>query len=89
MDANDVESVDDDFYSGDMEDDYYSDGVYYDNDDDDVNDDDDGPDYDFMAEAVDDPDDLSFRSQVIFLFGFFCDFSDKLCCFELVVLILG
>jgi hypothetical protein len=24
-----------------------------------------------MAEAVDDPDDLSFRSQVIFLFGFF------------------
>ncbi|KAL9343067.1 hypothetical protein Peur_063498 [Populus x canadensis] len=64
MDANDVESVDDDFYSGDMEDDYYSDGVYYDNDDDDdVNDDDDGPDYDFMAEAVDDPDDLSFRSQ--------------------------
>jgi ariadne-1 len=71
MDANDVESVDDDFYSGDMEDDYYSDGVYYDNDDDDVNDDDDGPDYDFMAEAVDDPDDLSFRSQVIFLFGFF------------------
>jgi hypothetical protein len=43
-----------------------------------------------MAEAVDDPDDLSFRSQVIFLFGFFlCDFSDKLCCFELVVLILG
>ncbi|XP_061948138.1 probable E3 ubiquitin-protein ligase ARI7 isoform X1 [Populus nigra] len=58
MDANDVESVDDDFYSGDMEDDYYSDGVYYDNDDDD-----DGPDYDFMAEAVDDPDDLSFRSQ--------------------------
>jgi ariadne-1 len=71
MDANDVESVDDDFYSGDMEDDYYSDGVYYDNDDDVVNDDDDGPDYDFMAEAVDDPDDLSFRSQVIFLFGFF------------------
>ncbi|KAG6742507.1 hypothetical protein POTOM_053379 [Populus tomentosa] len=65
MDANDVESVDDDFYSGDMEDDYYSDGVYYDNDDDDVNDDDDGPDYDFMAEAVDDPDDLSFRSQLL------------------------
>ena len=71
MDANDVESVDDDFYSGDMEDDYYSDGVYYDNGDDDVNDDDDGPDYDFMAEAVDDPDDLSFRSQVIFLLVFF------------------
>ncbi|KAG6741370.1 hypothetical protein POTOM_054604 [Populus tomentosa] len=66
MDANDVESVDDDFYSGDMEDDFYSDGVYYDNDDDDddANDDDDGPDYDFMAEAVDDPDDLSFRSQL-------------------------
>ncbi|CAK7322591.1 unnamed protein product [Dovyalis caffra] len=61
MDANDVESVDDDFYSGEMEDDYYSDGDYYDNDD--ANDDDDGPDYDFMAEAVDDPDDLSFRSQ--------------------------
>ena len=62
MDANDVESGDDDFY--------YSDGVYYDNDGDDVmDDDDDGPDYDFMAEAVDDPDDLSSRSQVIFLFG--------------------
>uniref|UniRef100_A0A6N2MTG9 RBR-type E3 ubiquitin transferase n=2 Tax=Salix TaxID=40685 RepID=A0A6N2MTG9_SALVM len=56
MDANDVESGDDDFY--------YSDGVYYDNDGDDVmDDDDDGPDYDFMAEAVDDPDDLSSRSQ--------------------------
>ncbi|KAJ6677677.1 hypothetical protein OIU85_008269 [Salix viminalis] len=63
MDANDVESVDDGFFSGEMEDDYDSDGDYYDNDDGD-----DGPDYDFMAEAVDDPDDLSFRSQAIFEF---------------------
>ncbi|XP_034892558.1 probable E3 ubiquitin-protein ligase ARI7 [Populus alba] len=61
MDANDVESVDDVFFSGEMEDDDYSDGDYYDNDD--VDDDDDGPDYDFMAEAVDDTDDLSFRFQ--------------------------
>ncbi|KAG5242104.1 E3 ubiquitin-protein ligase [Salix suchowensis] len=58
MDANDVESVDDGFFSGEMEDDYDSDGDYYENDGGD-----DGPDYDFMAEAVDDPDDLSFRSQ--------------------------
>ncbi|KAL9377560.1 hypothetical protein Peur_028895 [Populus x canadensis] len=61
MDANDVESVDDGFFSGEIEDDDYSDGDYYDNDD--VDDDDDGPDYDFMAEAVDDTDDLSFRFQ--------------------------
>ncbi|XP_011026388.1 PREDICTED: probable E3 ubiquitin-protein ligase ARI7 [Populus euphratica] len=61
MDANDVESVDDGFFSGGMEGDDYSDGDYYDNDD--VDDDDDGPDYDFMAEAVDDTDDLSFRFQ--------------------------
>ncbi|XP_061950101.1 probable E3 ubiquitin-protein ligase ARI7 [Populus nigra] len=62
MDANDVESVDDGFFSGEIEDDDYSDGDYYDNDDVD-DDDDDGPDYDFMAEAVDDTDDLSFRFQ--------------------------
>ncbi|KAH8502406.1 hypothetical protein H0E87_013921 [Populus deltoides] len=61
MDANDVESVDDGFFSGEIEDDDYSDGDYYDNDD--VDDDDGGPDYDFMAEAVDDTDDLSFRFQ--------------------------
>ncbi|XP_021627960.1 probable E3 ubiquitin-protein ligase ARI7 isoform X3 [Manihot esculenta] len=50
MDANYVDSVDDDFYSGDMDDDYYSDGGEdgYD----------DGPDYDFMAEAADDLDDM-------------------------------
>lgn len=68
MDANDVESVDDGFFSGEIEDDDYSDGDYYDNDD--VDDDDDGPDYDFMAEAVDDTDDLSFRFQAIFEFWF-------------------
>ncbi|KAF2300199.1 hypothetical protein GH714_010634 [Hevea brasiliensis] len=50
MDANDVDSVDDDFYSGDMEEDCYSDGDGNGGEDYD----DDGPDYDFMAE----PDDL-------------------------------
>ncbi|KAJ6724588.1 hypothetical protein OIU85_022501 [Salix viminalis] len=55
MDANDVESVEDDFY--------YSDGVYYDNDGDDVNDDDDGPEYDFMVDDGDHLDNLSSRSQ--------------------------
>lgn len=56
MDANDVDSVDDDFYSGDMDDDYYSDGSGEDEEDEN-NDDDDGPDYDFMAEAADGLDD--------------------------------
>ncbi|XP_021658431.1 probable E3 ubiquitin-protein ligase ARI7 isoform X1 [Hevea brasiliensis] len=53
MDANDVDSVDDDFYSGDMEEDCYSDGDGNGGEDYD----DDGPDYDFMAEAPDDLDD--------------------------------
>ncbi|KAJ6377595.1 hypothetical protein OIU76_026549 [Salix suchowensis] len=63
MAANDVESVEDDFY--------YSDGVYYDSDGDAVNDDDDddGPEYDFMVDDGDHLDNLSSRSQVIFLLG--------------------
>ncbi|KDP42814.1 hypothetical protein JCGZ_23756 [Jatropha curcas] len=67
MDANDVESVDDDFYSGDMGDDCYSDGDGNVEDDNEDDDDDDGPDYDFMAEAADDLDDVALsRSQLSF-----------------------
>lgn len=62
MDANYVDSVDDDFYSGDMDDDYYSDGGEdgYD----------DGPDYDFMAEAADDLDDMVLSRMQVFLWTF-------------------
>ncbi|CAN0923097.1 Probable E3 ubiquitin-protein ligase ARI7 [Linum grandiflorum] len=67
MDAKDVESVDDDFYSGELEDDYYSEG-YADDDDGGGGgadeEEEDGPDYDFMAEAADDPDDpVNWRHQ--------------------------
>ncbi|KAJ4840373.1 putative E3 ubiquitin-protein ligase ari7 [Turnera subulata] len=65
MDANDVESVDDDFYSGEMDADCYSDDYGdYDDDVDEDDDDDSGPDYDFMAEAADDSDVVAARSQL-------------------------